>query len=140
MTPRNLVGETLECTRLSSRILDVYIAPFFCEKGKVRFSFNHLDTSFNSQFILDTKSSIFRLRKKRLVSSANNRENKAFDMVERSLTEIRNNKGPKIDSWGTQHTKVDSEDLAPTKEVNCFLPDKLLVNQFRTMPLNMPLS
>ena len=43
------------------------------------------------------------MRRKRLVSYANNIGSNVFDVLHRSFTEIRNSNGPRIDPWGMPH-------------------------------------
>ena len=37
----------------------------------------------------------------KLVSSANNKNDNKLELSEKLLTDVKNNKGPKVDSWGT---------------------------------------
>ena len=43
----------------------------------------------------------------KLVSSANKRTDNKFELSEMALTYITNNKGPKIDPWGTPQVKME---------------------------------
>ena len=47
----------------------------------------------------------------KLVSSANNKNDNKLELSEMSLTYIQNNKGPKIDTWGTPPVLMEFFDL-----------------------------
>ena len=67
------------------------------------FAVNQPPSFSSSSFTLEKSVLISRCEWKRFVSLANIIRSKIFDAFWRSLTSIRNNKGPSIESYGTPH-------------------------------------
>ena len=59
-----------------------------------------------------------------LVSSAKSMNLRVLDVFIISLIYTRNNKGPRIDPWGTPHTILEFWDLDDLNNTYCFLLDK----------------
>ena len=47
----------------------------------------------------------------KLVSSANNKNDNKLELSEKLLTDVKNNKGPQVDSWGATPVMMELFDL-----------------------------
>ena len=80
---------------------------------------NQLLTLVSSLFIFSNKMLMSLCEKKRFVSSANMIGFSTFEVWCKSFTYNRNNKGPKMDPWGTPHVTVTFLVELCSKETNC---------------------
>ena len=111
-TPKNLTAVVLSIALLpifnSEGFRGISLTEFFWKNVYLFFFFNiqwqsvclKLASNFMEFIIYIQKSvKIFRWEKKILVSSANIMGSKIFQALQRSVTYIKNNKGPSIDPW-----------------------------------------
>jgi len=111
--------------------IDIFSFLFVLEQNKIKFVFsrfndslfalNHSPTSFNLALILLASSPIDPSDINTLVSSANITKLSSEDVLEKSFTYIRNNKGPNTEPCSTPQVTLDTCDVCPLYETLCFL-------------------
>ena len=117
-------GKESHIDTLWSKTYFVFVFCCFFAFSESLFAKNHSLTSFNSLLTIWKSAFIFLREEKRFVSLANIIGSKYFVTSWRSLTTIRNNKGPKIEPWGTPHIIVFIFVCLSPYFINYFLFDK----------------